>query len=91
MTTAAPRAGGSDVNLAEDALLRVVVRVGLPAVASALLLTAFVSLDSAWVGHFVGAAGLAAVSTSIFYIWIIVSLAEMVSVGLRMDGMKRIG
>ncbi len=91
MTTAAPRAGGSDVNLAEDALLRVVVRVGLPAVASALLLTAFVSLDSAWVGHFVGAAGLAAVSTSIFYIWIIVSLAEMVSVGLTAVAARRHG
>ena len=91
MTTAAPRAGGSDVNLAEDALLRVVVRVGLPAVASALLLTAFISLDSAWVGHFVGAAGLAAVSTSIFYIWIIVSLAEMVSVGLTAVAARRHG
>ncbi len=79
------------MNLAEDALLRVVVRVGVPAVASALLLTAFVSLDSAWVGHFVGAAGLAAVSTSIFYIWIIVSLAEMVSVGLTAVAARRHG
>jgi putative MATE family efflux protein len=90
-TTAAPRAGGADVNLAEDDLLSVVVRVGVPAVASALLLTAFVSLDSAWVGHFVGAAGLAAVSTSIFYIWIIVSLAEMVSVGLTAVAARRHG
>ncbi len=91
MTTAVRRAGGADVNLAEDALLRVVIRVGVPAVASALLLTAFVSLDSAWVGHFVGAAGLAAVSTSIFYIWIVVSLAEMVSVGLTAVAARRHG
>jgi putative MATE family efflux protein len=91
VTTAVRRAGGADVNLAEDALLHVVIRIGVPAVASALLLTAFVSLDSAWVGHFVGAAGLAAVSTSIFYIWIIVSLAEMVSVGLTAVAARRHG
>ena len=79
------------MNLAEDALPRVVLRVGLPAVASALLLTAFVSLDSAWVGHFVGGAGLAAVSTSIFWIWMIVSMAEMVSIGLTAVAARRHG
>jgi putative MATE family efflux protein len=91
LSSASPRAGGADVNLAQDALPRVVVRLGLPAVASALLLTAFVSLDSAWVGHFVGGAGLAAVSTSIFWIWVIVSLAEMVSVGLTAVAARRHG
>ncbi|MDZ7632415.1 MAG: MATE family efflux transporter [Gemmatimonadaceae bacterium] len=91
MSTGTRRTGGADVNLAEDALPRVVVRLGLPAVASALLLTAFVSLDSAWVGHFVGGAGLAAVSTSIFWIWMIVSVAEMVSVGLTAVAARRHG
>ena len=86
-----PRIGGADVNLAPDSLPRVVVRLGLPAVASALLLTAFVSLDSAWVGHFVGGAGLAAVSTSIFWIWMVVSMAEMVSVGLTAVASRRHG
>ena len=86
-----PRTGGADVNLATDSLPRVVVRLGLPAVASALLLTAFVSLDSAWVGHFVGGAGLAAVSTSIFWIWMVVSMAEMVSVGLTAVASRRHG
>ena len=91
MSGAAARTGGADVNLSEDALFRVVVRVGVPAVASALLLTAFVSLDAAWVGHFVGGAGLAAVSTSIFWIWLIVSIAEMVSVGLTALAARRHG
>ena len=91
MSTVAVRTRAADVNLAEDALLHVVVRVGLPAVASALLLTAFVSLDAAWVGHFVGGAGLAAVSTSIFWIWLIVSIAEMVSVGLTAVAARRHG
>ena len=86
-----PRTGGADVNLATDSLPRVVVRLGLPAVASALLLTAFISLDSAWVGHFVGGAGLAAVSTSIFWIWMVVSMAEMVSVGLTAVASRRHG
>ena len=94
MSTAAPRAhgtGSADVNLAEDALPRVVIRLGLPAVASALLLTAFVSLDAVWVGHFIGGAGLAAVSTSIFWIWMVVSMAEMVSVGLTAVASRRHG
>ena len=91
MSPAGPRVGKADVNLSEDALGRVVLRLGLPAVASALLLTAFVSLDAAWVGHFVGGAGLAAVSTSIFWIWVIVSLAEMVSVGLTALAARRHG
>jgi len=91
LSTAVPRAGGADVNLAEDALPRVVIRLGLPAVASALLLTAFVSLDAAWVGHFIGGAGLAAVSTSIFWIWMVVSMAEMVSVGLTAVAARRHG
>lgn len=87
----ATTAPGADVNLATDALPGVVLRLGLPAVASALLLTMFVSLDAAWVGHFVGGAGLAAVSTSIFWIWVIVSLAEMVSVGLTAVAARRHG
>jgi putative MATE family efflux protein len=91
LNNAALRTGSADVDLASDALPRVVVRLGLPAVASALLLTAFISLDAAWVGHFVGGAGLAAVSTSIFWIWVIVSLAEMVSVGLTAVAARRHG
>jgi putative MATE family efflux protein len=91
VTTSAHRTRGADVNLSTDALLSVVVRLGVPAVASALLQTAFVSMDSAWVGHFVGGAGLAAVSTSIFWIWVIVSMAEMVSVGLTAVAARRHG
>ncbi len=91
MSGAALAGNTADVNLATDSLLRVVIRLGLPAVASALLLTMFISLDSSWVGHFIGGAGLAAVSTSIFWIWVIVSLAEMVSVGLTAVAARRHG
>ena len=74
-----------------EALPRTVLRVGLPAVASALLITAFGSLDAAWVGHVIGGPGLAAVSTSIFWIWCLVSVAEMVSIGLTAVAARRHG
>jgi putative MATE family efflux protein len=67
------------------------VRIGLPAVASALLITAFNSLDAAWVGHLIGGPGLAAVSTSVFWIWLLVSVAEMVSIGLTAVAARRHG
>lgn len=68
-----------------------VLRIGLPAVASALLITAFNSLDAAWVGHLIGGPGLAAVSTSVFWIWLLVSVAEMVSIGLTAVASRRHG
>lgn len=67
------------------------LRIGLPAVASALLITAFNSLDAAWVGHLIGGPGLAAVSTSVFWIWLLVSVAEMVSIGLTAVAARRHG
>ena len=52
--------------IVEDDLSRVVLRVALPAVASTLLLTFFTAVDTFWVGRYVGSAGLAAVTTSLF-------------------------
>lgn len=66
-------------------------RIALPAVASSLLMTLFTSVDMYWVGTRVGADGLAAVSTSVFWIWMLVSLAEMVSVGLTALAARRHG
>ena len=68
-----------------------IARVALPAVASSLLMTLFSSVDAFWVGTRIGAAGLAAVSTSLFWIWMIISLAEMVSVGLTAVAARRHG
>ena len=39
-------------------------------------------IDSVWVGRLIGPAALAAVSTGGFYVWILLSLGEMVEVGL---------
>src|SRR5215208_1099045 len=66
-------------------------RFGVPAVASNLLMILFGSVDAFWVGTRIGAAGLAAVSLSLFWIWLIVSIAEMVSIGLTAVAARRHG
>lgn len=77
--------------LVGDSLPRTIIRVALPAVASSLLMTLFSSVDAFWVGTRIGAAGLAAVSTSLFWIWMIISLAEMIGVGLTAVAARRYG
>ena len=66
-------------------------RVALPAVASTILMTVFATVDALWVGRFVGPRALAAVSTSVFWIWLIIAIAEMVSVGLTAVAARRHG
>lgn len=66
-------------------------RIALPAVASNLLMTLFASVDAYWVGTRVGSAGLAAVSISIFWIWMVIAFAEMVGVGLTAVAARRHG
>ena len=77
--------------LVHDPLPRTIRRVALPAVASNLLMTLFGSVDAYWVGTRVGSAGLAAVSTSVFWIWGAISLAELVSIGLTAVAARRHG
>jgi len=81
-------AGGA---LVDDALPRVVRRVALPAVASNLLMTLFTSLDAYWVGRRIGPEGLAAVSTAVFWIWLVVAIAEGVALGLTALAARRHG
>lgn len=68
-----------------------ILRIALPAVAASLLMTLFASVDAFWVGKRLGASALAAVSTSLFYIWMAVALAEMVGVGLTAVAARRHG
>jgi putative MATE family efflux protein len=77
--------------LVSDPLPRTIARVALPAVASSLLMTLFFSVDTFWIGTRVGATGLAAASTAVFWIWLLVSIAEMVSVGLTAVASRRHG
>jgi putative MATE family efflux protein len=77
--------------LVSDPLPRTIVRLATPAIASTVLMTIFTSIDTYWVGTRVGAEGLAAVSTSVFWIWLVVSVAEMVSIGLTAVAARRYG
>ena len=77
--------------LATDPLPRVIARLALPAIGSNLLMTLFVTVDLYWVGTRVGSEGLAAVTTSVFWVWIVISIAEMVSIGLTAVAARRHG
>src|SRR3989475_11771333 len=48
-------------------------------------------IDSVWVGRLIGAAAVAAVSTAGFYVWVLLSLGEMVEVGLIAVAARRHG
>ena len=78
-------------HLVHDSLGRTIARVALPAVASSLLMTLFASVDAFWVGTRLGSEGLAAVSTSLFWIWMMIALAEMIGVGLTAVAARRHG
>jgi len=77
--------------LVRDPLPGVIWRVGAPAVASNLLMIVFASADAFWVGTRLGSDALAAVATSLFWIWLFVSLAEMIGVGLTAVAARRHG
>ena len=77
--------------LVRDSLRGTVLRIALPAVASSLLMTLFSSVDAFWVGTRIGSTGLAAISTSLFWIWLIISIAEMIGVGLTAVAARRRG
>ena len=86
----------TDEHLAQPALVggplgRTIASVAIPTMGSVFLLTFFISADAYWVGNKIGPTGLAAVSTSIFWIWCVVSLAELVSVGLTAVAARRHG
>lgn len=57
-------------------------RVALPAVIANLLMTAFHNVDTFWIGRTLGAESLAAVTGAIFWVWLVISIGEMVSIGL---------
>ena len=77
--------------LVTDPLGPTILRLAAPAVASMLLMTIFASVDAYWVGTRIGSSGLAAVTTSVFWVWLVVSVAEMVSVGLTAVAARRRG
>ncbi|MGZ8379205.1 MAG: MATE family efflux transporter [Gemmatirosa sp.] len=84
-------ATGEHPALVRDPLGRVIWRVAAPAVASNLLMTVFLAADAYWVGTRLGAASLAAVTASVFWVWMGIAVAEMVSIGLTAVAARRHG
>ena len=69
----------------------VVLRLAAPAVAMMACHFSFNLIDSIWVGRLIGPAALAAVSTAGFYVWVSLSLGEMVEIGLIAVAARRHG
>lgn len=91
LATVAVTSERESAQLVADPLPRTIARIAFPAVASSLLMTLFFSVDTYWIGTRVGSTGLAAASTAVFWIWLVVSLAEMVNVGLTAVASRRYG
>jgi putative MATE family efflux protein len=81
----------SPASLLREPLPRLIARVAVPAVVSNLLMTLFLAVDAFWVGQHLGATSLAAVTASVFWVWMGISLAEMLSVGLTAVAARRHG
>lgn len=45
-------------------------------------MTTFHTVDTFWIGRYLGADSLAAVTGSVFWIWLVISIGEMVSIGV---------
>lgn len=67
--------------LVRESLSVTIRRVALPAVIANLLMTAFHNVDTYWIGRHLGATALAAATSSVFWIWLVISIAELVSIG----------
>ncbi len=91
LATVAVTSEWETAKLVGDPLPRTIARFALPAVASSLLMTLFFSVDMYWIGTRVGSEGLAAASTAIFYVWLLISVAEMVNVGLTAVAARKYG
>lgn len=78
-------------SLTQGPLRLVILRLALPAVGMMGVHFTFNLIDMFWVGRLLGPAALAAVSTGGFFVWIVLSLAEMMDVGLVAVAARRHG
>lgn len=88
MTEAPAAPAGS---LTTGPLRPVVLRLAFPAVAMIACNFSFNLIDTIWVGRLIGPAALAAVSTAGFYVWVALSLGEMVEIGMTAVAARRHG
>src|SRR2546421_8442113 len=88
MTSTTTRTPGA---LTVGPLRPVILKLAAPAVAMMACHFCFNLIDAIWVGRLIGPAALAAVSTAGFYVWVLLSLGEMVEVGLIAVAARRHG
>src|SRR6059036_3669731 len=69
----------------------VILKLAAPAVAMMACHFCFNLIDAIWVGRLIGPAALAAVSTAGFYVWVLLSLGEVVEVGRIAAAARRHG
>jgi putative MATE family efflux protein len=74
-----------------EPLARTIRRVALPAVIANLLMTIFHNVDTFWIGRYLGSDSLAAATSSVFWIWLVISIGEMVSIGVDAIAARRHG
>ncbi|MBC8089398.1 MAG: MATE family efflux transporter [Phycisphaerae bacterium] len=77
--------------LVREGLSVTIRRVAIPAVIANLLMTAFHNVDTYWIGRHLGATALAAATSSVFWIWLVISIAELVSIGAGSIVARRYG
>ncbi len=77
--------------LVGEPLGRTIRRVAVPAVIANLLMTMFHTVDTFWIGRYLGADALAAATASVFWIWLVISIGEMVSIGVDAIAARRHG
>ena len=82
---------GTPGSLTVGPLRPVILKLAAPAVAMMACHFCFNLIDAIWVGNLIGPAALAAVSTAGFYVWVLLSLGEMVEVGLIAVAARRHG
>lgn len=86
-----PEADAPAGALVGEPLALTIRRVALPAVVANLLMTAFHNVDTVWIGRYLGATALAASTSAVFWIWLVISIGEMVSIGVDATAARRHG
>jgi putative MATE family efflux protein len=84
-------AGAPAGALVGEPLGRTIRRVAVPAVIANLLMTMFHTVDTFWIGRYLGADALAAATSSVFWIWLVISIGELVSIGVDAIASRRHG
>jgi MATE family, multidrug efflux pump len=86
-----PLAAPAETGIIEGPLRPAILRLALPAVGTTLFQVLFNITDTFWVGRTLGPTALAAVSLASYTVWILVSIGELIGVGLTAVSARRHG